>query len=78
MEWVGGEVMVYVFDMVGVEYWICFWFEDLVVVDIYEVMLLVWSVVGTRFIYVWVDSRGLFIDDEELFCCVYGDGLISG
>ena len=72
------EVTARVLDTAGDDHWIRFRFDDLAAADAHEATLLAWNVAGTRLTYVRAETRGLLIDDEELFRRAYGDGLMRG
>ena len=71
------EVTAHVLDTAGAEHWIRFRFDDAGAADAHEATLLAWSVARTRLTYVRADTRGLLVDDEELFRRAYGDDLSS-
>lgn len=71
------EVTAHVLDVSGAEHWIRFRFDDPGAADAHEATLLAWNVAHTRLTYVRSASRGLLVDDEELFRRAYGDDLSS-
>jgi hypothetical protein len=69
----GCEVTARVLDTTQADHWIRFRFDEPAAADTHEATLLGWQVAGTRLTYVRTGSRGLLVDDEELFRRAYGD-----